>query len=378
MALNKTTLSLYGLVAAALLIAAGAAAGPFGKDAFDALLPSWSSTVPDFHGRHLEAKVGCASCHRGTSTSRWASERLIPKMSDCAPCHPEAAKSSAAAMSPSCRMCHTRLGAAPRPSPARIPRPNIRFSHKAHADLECSACHPVSAGEKANPQEARSRDVPRMQQCFDCHREGGASVDCRTCHIVYPDGRMITRWGEVSLTPPEWLFGPSHGETWAGSHAEAAGTSSGRCGACHTEKQCQDCHTGAVRPRQIHPADWIRMHGVKTRIDNPRCLGCHKAQSFCITCHRRAGVAPDSPAAALTPGGPGRFHKGMTTRQICRRAKRDISGCVSCHSESSCSSCHAFLNPHPLGWRRKCGHLARKNPKSCGKCHTGPVLNLCD
>jgi hypothetical protein len=253
----------------------------------------------------------------------------------------------------------------------------VRFPHQRHAarDIECGVCHlKAAAGARSGP----TRDVPTMKLCYECHRrDAAASTACRTCHIVQRDGRLATRYGDTVLTPPRWLVGPTHGADWVQRHAPVAGADTELCAACHREKMCQDCHSGRLRPRDVHPGDWIATHGINTRLDSPRCRGCHRAQSFCITCHRRSGVAPDAPARARPPGS-GNYHRGMSTEQICRRARHDIVACASCHSESSCIRCHAAINPHPAGFQHRCQNLARRNQRACVKCHNNDVWKRCE
>jgi hypothetical protein len=296
-------------------------------------------------------------------------------MERCAPCH-EAARDVTAAtpVTDACRPCHEGLAAGERPLPAIYPRPNLRFPHAAHRQVDCGACHPRAA---QGLDAGDARDVMGMRVCYGCHeREARASAECRSCHLVHADGRMVTGIGSSLLTPPAWLKGPSHGPTWSQSHASQAGADSRFCAACHRETFCQGCHSGRLRPRDAHPGDWIAVHGVTTRIDNPRCRSCHRKQSFCITCHRRQGVAPDSPARVRPPGS-GRFHGSMSVEQICRRARHDITACASCHSEGSCISCHSAIKPHPAGWDKRCKPLVRRNARACAKCHQGDVSHRC-
>jgi ribosomal protein L40E len=339
------------------------------------LLPRGELAITGVHESHPANRPACAACHPNAAGSRWASERLVPRMERCASCHEEArGVTSATPVEDKCRKCHKQLKDGQRPVPGILPRPNVRFPHAAHKQVDCAGCHPLAAqGRSAD----RGRDIVGMEVCYRCHQqEPKASTECRACHLVHGDGRMVTRIGSSLLTPPSWLKGPSHGPTWSQSHAAQAGADSRFCGACHRESYCQGCHSGRLRPRDAHPGDWIASHGVTTRIDNPRCRSCHRKQSFCITCHRRQGVAPDSPSNTRQIG-QGRFHGTMSVEQICRRARHDITACASCHSESSCISCHTAINPHPAGWQRRCKPLVRRNGKACAKCHAGDVTNRC-
>jgi hypothetical protein len=340
------------------------------------LLPAGRPSVFKTHELCGASKQECATCHRSAAKSRWASERLIPNMEVCGPCHESAREVTIAApATKDCRSCHGDLKDGGRPIRGDYPRPNIRFSHAAHnPHMKCGKCHPRAAAR--SPSGSRP-DIPSMRECYDCHKKRGGGADCRTCHIANKDGRMVTEFKGRILLPPTWLKGPTHGTEWIGRHAQTAGADSDFCGSCHRESFCRDCHTGRLRPRNVHPGDWLTAHGVSTRLDNPRCRGCHRKQSFCLTCHRRSGVAPDSPAEAGAEGGSGRYHRDMENSELMRRAKHDITSCVSCHSESSCITCHATVKPHPANFDRKCKALAARNRRACAKCHSDEAWKRC-
>jgi hypothetical protein len=370
----RATLRTYLLVIAAAAAAVGAARGaPWTVS--PALLPADTPVVRDAHSAHPPGSPACAACHPRATASAWASERLAPTMAECAACHPEAKGATAlSTVTDACRRCHVAFGADGAPLPGSAPRPNVRFSHRAHAAEACGDCHPAAAaGRKAEA----GRDVVGMRTCYACHEgKGRALAACRTCHIAHADGRIVTEIGGALLTPPDWLKGGTHGADWRGNHAAVAGSDSEFCASCHQESWCSRCHAAKIRPRDIHPGDWLFAHGVSTRMDNPRCRSCHRSQSFCIGCHRRAGVAPDSPSNAR-PEGVDRFHRGESPEQICRRARYDIEACASCHSESSCITCHAAINPHPSGFAHRCKPLAQRNRRACAKCHSDNVWHRC-
>ncbi|MDJ0764216.1 MAG: hypothetical protein QNJ97_14635 [Myxococcota bacterium] len=341
------------------------------------LLPAARPAVFDTHARCQAVQTqSCAVCHPKAAGSRWASERLVPPMERCAPCHATVRDVTVSTpVTEACRKCHSRLKQGNRPIRGDYPRPNIRFSHAAHAkSTPCKSCHPLAASGQASNG---AWDIPPMRHCYECHRLSQAPLACTTCHLADRDGRMVTDYREKRLIPPDWLKGPTHGASWVGRHATTAGADSSFCASCHRESFCRDCHTGRLRPRNVHPSDWLSLHGVSTRLDNPRCRGCHRKQSFCLTCHRRSGVAPDSPANAR-PAGLGRYHRNMQNTELMQRARRDITTCVSCHSESSCIACHAIQKPHPPRFRRKCRALAARNRRACAKCHTDEAWKRCD
>ncbi|MBN2341627.1 MAG: cytochrome c3 family protein [Deltaproteobacteria bacterium] len=331
------------------------------------LLPSSSSAVLSSHGVHKEANISCVSCHRSVQTSGRSTDRNIPLMENCASCHVEAVKKNAP-WSTDCAMCHRKQDET-FITRGKYPDANIKFSHRAHQKQLCENCHRIEV-------DAATVSVS-MKTCYECHQaKKNASTSCRTCHLVTPDGRMKVQFESVKLFPPEWLTGPTHGAEWTGNHAETAGRNSAFCANCHLESQCQGCHTGRIRPKNIHPGDWLQTHGNHSTMDNHRCANCHRAQSFCLSCHRRAGVSPDAPSNKRSAR-PADFHRGAPAAQICRRARTNITSCVSCHSESSCTTCHANINPHPVGFSHRCKPLAKHNKRACAKCHQGNAERLC-
>ena len=78
------------------------------------------------------------------------------------------------------------------------------------------------------------------------------------------------------------------------------------CGNCHSERECVDCHDGRVRPRSIHPNDFLSLHAVEAQKNGASCTSCHRQQSFCLSCHQRSGVAQSGPFENFL--GRGRFH----------------------------------------------------------------------
>ena len=67
------------------------------------------------------------------------------------------------------------------------------------------------------------------------------------------------------------------------------------CANCHKEDFCVGCHDGRVRPRQVHPNDFLNMHAIAARQNSPTCTSCHHEQSFCLGCHQRSGVTMSGP-----------------------------------------------------------------------------------
>lgn len=61
---------------------------------------------------------------------------------------------------------------------------HVRFSHRAHVSLvhmQCETCHGDVSAWTAPPLHPDAR-LLSMDACLGCHRERGASTDCRVCH----------------------------------------------------------------------------------------------------------------------------------------------------------------------------------------------------
>lgn len=384
------------------------------------------------HKKHVkELGIGCTTCHAGAKTSQKSEESLLPPATRCDACHgTNHRKLSAVETDESrplgqCNFCHVgydpqRPGVVAR---VLIPKPNLRFDHKKHVTglgMSCARCH-----GKVEELELATRDqLPRMQECVTCHvlsgteagklgssepdrataapRPNKASGACRNCHLVEPNGMLKTAFSSGKLLPPPWLKGAGHGPDFIQRHKLVAGDDSALCSSCHQERFCVGCHDGNVRPRQVHPNDFISQHPIAARQNNPRCTSCHQQQSFCLSCHQRAGVAMSGPTGNFA--GRGRFHPpksvwtegGRSASHHAWEAQRNLNACVSCHQERDCMACHATrgvggrgawppvsggrgVNPHPVGFVSRCRQALRQNARPCLTCHTSsdPELLKC-
>jgi len=274
-----------------------------------------------------------------------------------------------------CRACHPPGQASVRP--AVFPPARIRFAHADHAAAQCTTCHSRVAVRGL----ATSDDLPQMATCLGCHDGRRADRRCATCHLSDPDGVLRTELGDARLVPTRALPHLFHGEDWTASHALAARDRARQCAACHRDHECLACHDGSVRPRDVHPADWLAAHPLEARAGELRCQGCHRGQSFCRTCHQRAGVAQGGPAARTGTASPG-VHRdpswvGSPPSRHGREARRALETCVSCHAGRDCVACHSAVIPHPPGWTDRCHALVAAGSTACVACHDRPE-GLCE
>ena len=379
------------------------------------IFPAQDITIRFNHQRHVkELGMTCTTCHEQARKSHNSADSLLPKGTRCDACHgsdhrdlrrvkpdPDATQQLG-----QCAFCHLGYSSTAGNGVARLsmPRPNLRFDHALHLTrhIGCAQCH----GAVENLELATRDQLPRMRGCFNCHQApssaaGRARSECRTCHFTDPSGMIQVAFNAGPLQPPAWLHNAGHGPDWIERHKQIAGNDSRFCANCHTEKYCTDCHDGRVRPRRIHPNDWLEMHPVAARENQQKCTSCHREQSFCLTCHQRAGVTMSGPA--FNDAQRGRFHPPKaewtdgprTARHHAWEAERNISACVSCHVERDCAICHATAamggrgsgypagpgqgtDPHPVGFRSRCASALRQNARPCLVCHTPDDPNLQD
>lgn len=372
------------------------------------------------HKKHVkELGVSCTTCHTTAKTSARAADSLLPPATRCDGCHGTDHRNLSAVVTDEarplgqCNFCHQGYDPKRPNVVARLvlPKPNLRFNHQKHVTGErmaCARCH-----GKVEELELATRDqLPRMKECVTCHALGTsdagnvkaavsttgskrkASGACATCHLTESSGLLTTSFASGKLLPPPWLYDAGHGPDFIERHKRVAGDDSQFCANCHQERFCVGCHDGNVRPRKVHPNDFISQHPMAARQNNPRCTSCHQQQSFCLSCHQRAGVTMSGPIANFA--NRGRFHPPKSVWTDGARspahhaweAERNLNACVSCHQERDCAMCHATrrvggrgggagagvgqgVNPHPAGFRARCAQALRQNARPCLTCH-GP------
>lgn len=386
----------------------------------DLIFPEQTLPIRFSHKQHIEL-VTCTQCHTSVTTSLRAKDRNLPAEAVCLDCHDHEAAARGEATDPpsSCETCHP--GFSPRwlpdadfsdtrqvevhPPAIVLPEPHLKFNHKAHVQkgVSCQTCHGTM---KDVDLATRDNALPLMGVCLDCH-DGkkdpdhptrGAPEQCRTCHLTNPDGRIDTDLPGGKLAPEGWYFMDAHDDNWLQSHRAVATLGEGGCEACHTQKECLDCHNGVSKPLKVHPNNWILSHTIPARRNDPDCSSCHRSQTFCVDCHQATRVADMD--GNRPPSGT-RFHpegwveyRDELGREVPAQAirgpnhhgfqaQRNIRACASCHTEATCIDCHGAggdnviartfyrVSPHPASWTRTgdCVRVRNKNERVCYKCH---------
>ncbi len=321
--------------------------------------PAAADTSEGFaHEEHAGLFALCTGCHGGIGRGDTAS--FYPEPESCANCHDGEQEERVEWSEP------------------ERPPSGLVFDHREHAaELEeegeeaasCESCHtPVGETRMA----VAGRAVPN--RCLSCHEHEASDhyvdASCATCHRPLAE----TGFGRAriaSLPEPD----DHHREGFlAELHGESAEGGVATCQTCHTRERCTSCHVeGSEReavasmpaappamelppfeasyptPETHESEEWLDAHGERARPGE--CSTCHTRQS-CTTCHRDV---PTSSAVARLPDAERTDAPGVEVHRRAPpshrspdfptshgdRAAADPGSCTSCHTETTCTDCHA-------------------------------------
>lgn len=319
-------------------------------------LPERQETFP--HEEHAGLFPTCVGCHRGVETGD-ATVSITPE--GCANCHDGAELE--------------RVDwAGPSPTPS-----NLDFTHPYHIaeleeegrePLECLDCHQAPDTEV---RMAVQRTVPSV--CFECHAPEAEEhyafeVDCTTCHVTLAQAVDLSASRVADFPRPAW-----HGaEDLLWIHGDRARSENAGCAVCHARESCERCHLapGAVpeiagldrdpriaalvrdqpgewpRPPSHESERWVYQHDDDARRNVAECATCH-TRSSCETCH---GPGRPSVASALPTPGPD-APQGVRVARVMpvghnetffdrhgTAAAIGVPDCAGCHAERECVACH--------------------------------------
>lgn len=60
----------------------------------------------------------------------------------------------------------------------QIPKSDIIFSHKRHAEVDCTKCH----DKIAQSDKSEDKNLPTMEICYECHDGTTLPNECSVCH----------------------------------------------------------------------------------------------------------------------------------------------------------------------------------------------------
>lgn len=237
------------------------------------------------------------------------------------------------------------------------------WAHSPHSRVSCVACHVppglvASFGWRAREwvniwatylhmgSVSAKQQVPTNANCTSCHnlaRLGATSTDIRMPH-------------QLHATLPKLRCIDCHDKVSHGAPGQATTVSMAICSMCHAQviaqNQCTFCHR--TRPRNIHPANYIVLHGKEALANGTDCLRCHHSkQTFCDPCHAK----------------PPADHQSATwTSTHAATAQTDPAICLGCHDQQTfCQRCHQV--DHPANWTGIHGAVAVAGTAQCLTCH---------
>ncbi|MCB9549999.1 MAG: hypothetical protein H6706_29675 [Myxococcales bacterium] len=311
------------------------------------------------HIAHTRAGVNCTRCHTGQRDAQEASALHLPASTICSDCHDQAHPGQA---NRDCMSCHADPDTR---ATLQAAGEALIFDHSKHFDRVGGDCVPCHRGAVEPGRGA----LPAMADCAECHRPWIEGLGCDRCHA--------SMWA-YPLVP---LSHQAHTADFARRHGLTARAEPARCGQCHAQSFCAECHDGNApmtasaawpdRPDRgfIHRPGYQDRHAAEARLEGPTCLGCHGVDQ-CRTCHVAAGRGPGDPSPHpvdwASPGVGPNLHASA--------ARRDLLECASCHGGSAgmiCVDCHGVGRPggSPHGGRTPLGDPRADRP--CTVCHGG-------
>ncbi len=237
-----------------------------------------------------------------------------------------------------------------------------------------------------------------VQQCLDCHELKDPHVEvpsaaCATCHVRLTDAPGLTTADIARFPRPaghdaaHFLRG-GHGTEATVITERGARTIAASCATCHARNLCLACHVDAPEspviqalaldarvpayaaaqpaPPSHEAAGFLRMHGREAQRATATCATCHTRTS-CMTCHigavpRAIAVLPAAEAGrasgALLVRTPPSSHTWDFRERHGREASARTATCESCHTRSSCLECHRPDGARPAGYHPQ-GFLTR-------------------
>lgn len=255
------------------------------------------------HKKHIDGAVECEQCHKKIKTSTDTTTGAdIPARKICSDCHDEADGYTG-----SVRYRY---------------RQAYKFNHKIHIagqGLTCKDCHEALYKKDIVSQE---EIVPKMEYCFQCHDNSTATQYCMLCH--------------VNPSKPD-----DHKIDWNKLHGKKANADKKTCLSCHTGKEsCLRCHRGTKGVHRYHNPNYELSHKYESRISLKHCRACHSDRQ-CRDCHKTSGVNYNNPT--LKRRHPIGWTNRMSSSFHSRKARINITTCTTCHTKNECNYCHFWI-----------------------------------
>jgi hypothetical protein len=162
----------------------------------------------------------------------------------------------------------------------REKRTDIYYPHNAHMEVmdeegdTCMLCHPYTKNEIKN--------IPTLKAVTVIANEALKPI-CHSCHV----DEMRGPWRcDLCHDDKEKIWPIDHRSDYINHHAEIAKQNREWCTECHLDMNfCTDCHLRRdTSGTGYHPLGYRTLHGLEARFDPARCGRCHN-ELYCSDCH---------------------------------------------------------------------------------------------
>ena len=347
-----------------------------------ALLPALASAQgarePFPHARHAKLFPTCTGCHAGVPAGD--ASRTFPSAASCANCHDG--------------MIQPPVTWQP---PARRANGLLTYSHPAHAqkakDVGCTACHASTSAAWMMVAKAAP------DQCVACHTPKASAHladdnKCTTCHRPLTTATALSAERVAGLPKP-----PSHNAAgFVSAHGAAAKASMTTCATCHARESCARCHVDASRspviqtlgadariaravagkapvypaPADHKTADFMLQHGATAKYVSANCATCHTRTS-CETCHVGDGAKD---VLKRMPAGADASAPGVQLRRAPRADPVNpaapvigISNAAWVPQPHQAKDSTRLVRVHATGYAKAHGRAAASGEMQCAGCH---------
>lgn len=255
-----------------------------------------------------------------------------------------------------------------------------RFPHRQHlAELECGgagqkACLSCASCHQGSDEKQGTWSQPRVESCSSCHKDATEAFtrSIRPAIATQPAGKAITfahdphlklpsvkgqcvgcHQGAVTVEGGEPLFPPM--ATCLSCHEHREQFDTGVCTNCHQQNDLRQLLPASFLR---HDAAWTKRHGHQARAQPQACETCH-SQTSCDSCHD-----------ATRPGTPAVRNPEAIERELVHRfdfltrhaieSESEPGSCSTCHAKTECDACHVARGvsavrqgaegPHPALW----------------------------
>lgn len=255
------------------------------------------------HKTHIDGSIECESCHKNIkeSTSTTIGGEIPAKKI--------------------CNDCHDAKDGYSQTVSYRYHQ-DYKFNHKLHVGeqrLTCKDCHNALYTKDIVKQD---EIVPKMEYCYGCHDNATATQYCMLCH--------------VNSTKPDF-----HKKEWNTLHGKKAAVDKKECLSCHTSKDsCLRCHKGSRGVYQYHNPNIAVSHKFESRLSLRHCRACHSERQ-CRDCHKASGV--DYKYPSIKTRHPLGWANKSSTNFHGRKARINITTCTTCHTKNECNYCHIWF-----------------------------------